>query len=237
MGRPPSLSPLNPPPPPLPPPPPPRLSRPPNDEPPRRSPPPPPPPEPPSGLGALHRLHWLRHAKLVLPQSSLGHRQSPSLLSLSLNPPPPPPSRSPPPPPPPRLGPPPPNPPPPPRLPPIPPPPQLSLLVANCTLILHPLNSLPSNHEIADSAAFVSSYVTVASPFDAPVALSLYNQILGFCVLLSNLITPIDPKCSAISSSDISVFIPETKIVSCCTIISPDPLLPPPIINIMQIKK
>merc|ERR1719498_58406 len=56
---------------------------------PPRSPPRPPRPRPrkppsigpssPSGLEALHLLHSLRHAKLLLPQSGLGHFQSPCL--------------------------------------------------------------------------------------------------------------------------------------------------------------
>lgn len=45
------------------------------------------------------------------------------------------------------------------------------------------------------------SYVTVQSPFGAPVILSRYIQILCLFCFLSNFTTPMEPKCSAMSAS------------------------------------
>jgi hypothetical protein len=52
-----------------------------------------------------------------------------------------------------------------------------------------------------DSIAQIPSYVTVQSPFGAPVILSRYIQILCLFCFLSNLTTPMEPKCSAMSAS------------------------------------
>lgn len=80
--------------------------------------------------------------------------------------------------------------------------------------MVHPRNSVLLNQFTAAVAAWGSSYVMTASPLFSPVTLSLYIQIFGARVLLSILMSPMDPKRSARAASVTDFGSPDTYTVS-----------------------